>query len=57
MKHQNIWLCSDYKTFNSLSEFAKIWGFYFKLNTALRFSALRNTALGNIDLVNRIIAL
>ena len=37
--------------------FVKIWGFYFKRNTALRFSALRNTALGNIDLVNRIIAL
>lgn len=35
-----------------MSLFAKIWGFYFKLNTALRFTALRNTALGN-----RIIAL
>ena len=35
-----------------MSLFAKIWGFYFKLNTALRFTALRNTALRN-----RIIAL
>ena len=55
-----------------MSLFAKIWGFYFKLNfalgfTALRFSALRFSALGNTALrntalrfsalVNRIIAL
>lgn len=35
-----------------MSLFAKIWGFYFKLNFALGNTALRNTALGN-----RIIAL
>ena len=42
--------------------FVKIWGFYFKLNFALRFTALENTVLGNVALRfsalrNRIIAL
>ena len=45
-----------------MSLFAKIWGFYFKLNTALRFTALGNTALRFTALRftalgNRIIAL